>query len=413
MRWNFLRRDAWPSGVPRLYAGPAEEIAPFLDEAEIERLYQLPLVRVVAQLDPDGGDDAELLTGCARLLIRNLMPVRDLSVRGPEDSPPELRGEDPEDEESESWELLIAMRSHRDRILVTLEGAEKLRLEISLDEIRRDPQNVWGRASRQIVEHLGLEVSEELLAAWGRGQPLDADSLKLHGSLVLGSGAKSNEDIVASWRRDPAYATLLWSLEEPYPREALLEGLEQDPDNAQLCFLLFCCLWQDGGFEPWAMQYCRKAIELSPGHGKAHMCLPHAAPDRIPLLVHSELGARFLPTNPFALSNYFNSLKRWGCRDERMMRLAQACVQLDPMNPGGYKRIIEQLLLERRFDEAVEVSAALCELYRPPMDERTRYCLTQNPTLKDRLQREGWSPYQDSLRELARLERLARCGEIV
>lgn len=404
-------RRSWPQGIPKLYKGPPEEIVPFLDRKEFERLQSLRRVQVMPDIERvDRG--SPVLAACSHLLIRNLMLLPDLSVLGPEDTRDATAGADPRSLLEDDETLVVLSAAHQKVNVVWYHRDAEGTLAMPMAELQRDPGAALAGASRWIASQLGAGVPGAVEAAWRAGQPSDVESLKRHGELMLRS-APGNQVVETAWRKDPANATILWQLEdEPYPVDVLLAGFEQDPHNAQLCFLLFCAVWESGGFEPWAVQYCRKAVELAPGHGKAHMCVPHAAPDLRSLLAHSELAVQFLPRNAFAASNYFSNLTKWGYQDERTLRLAALCIELDPENPDGYQQLIRQLTAECRFAEARQVAASLCELYSPPMAPRTRYSLSQNPVTAERLER-GWNPYPESVEDLERLDLLARCGEIV
>src|SRR5262249_13116347 len=119
------------------------------------------------------------------------------------------------------------------------------------------------------------------------------------------------------------------------------EGLKRDPYNAQLCFETFCAVWTSKGPQPQALQFCRKAIELSPGHGKAHMCAPHAARRPVEMLRHSELGYRLLPGNSFAVNNYTLALTEANAPAAQRIELAEEGIAADPRDPGNYERLIE------------------------------------------------------------------------
>ena len=86
--WLF-GRSSWPAGVPRLY--PAlndQQLAQFLDLAEFQRIAQLPQLSILPLVSKDSRDeDVVFGLGLQKRLIRDLMLVRNLSVRGPEDTP--------------------------------------------------------------------------------------------------------------------------------------------------------------------------------------------------------------------------------------------------------------------------------------------------------------------------------------
>src|SRR5262249_1956925 len=155
---------------------------------------------------------------------------------------------------------------------------------------------------------------------------------------------------------DRAFSVLAWEVDDELPeaRDVYLEALQHDPQNAQLCFLTFCSVWRSQGPQPDALQFCRKAVELSPGHGKAHMCLPHAAIADPDLLRHSELGYRLLPNNPFAVNNYILYLRRYGASGEKLIELAEEGIAVDPEDPGCYVQMIDLLCKNREYRAALE-----------------------------------------------------------
>ena len=151
-------------------------------------------------------------------------------------------------------------------------------------------------------------------------------------------------------------------------RAWLLKALEIDPYDAQTCFSLFISIWQStGAFEPEAVQFLRRAIEFSPGHGKAHMCAPHAAHPAVvkKMITHSELGYRLLPENPFAINNYVINLIESGASEEKMMALCREGIASDPSDPGNYYRMIELFSKLGKHSTALLVAEELQKLFEP------------------------------------------------
>ena len=144
-----------------------------------------------------------------------------------------------------------------------------------------------------IARLLQSEVTDDLRQAWTIAQPRDAQSLVQLGRIQLDLPREKIAERAAAAQAllsvDPDVSVAAWDIDEEVPGAQLdlLSNLERDPYNAQLCFLAFCTIWNSKGPQPDALQYCRRAIELSPGHGKAHAApagmRPSAGPDAEPL----------------------------------------------------------------------------------------------------------------------------------
>lgn len=182
-----------------------------------------------------------------------------------------------------------------------------------------------------------------------------------------------------------------------------LEGLDEDPFDAQLCFLLYCGLWASSGFQPEAFQYARKAIELSPGHGKAHMCAPHAACKGVDMIPHSELGYRLLPGNSFAVTNYLIQLKLAGRPPTKLVPLAVESIELDPDNPGGHRHLVDALRGTGDAKAALKAARRL-ERVLEAMSPRTLMCLRQNPVVARDLARGKARPVEEARKLIRSIE---------
>jgi hypothetical protein len=81
--------EHWPSDLPRLYPNLDERaLCAFLTEPEYWRIRKLPMLAVLPLASDGGGEfDRAFGAGLSQLLIRDLMLVRDFSIRGPEDTP--------------------------------------------------------------------------------------------------------------------------------------------------------------------------------------------------------------------------------------------------------------------------------------------------------------------------------------
>ncbi len=406
MFWPFKKRVTWPPHLPRLYpALDSRALSAFLTEAEHARVQALTRVRVMP-LFSDAATQGEIFfgMGLSRLLLRDLMLVRGLSVRGPEDTPAASYEEVNADPSHLMEEALVTGRvrlsGRRFRVDLELwssqgEGAVRTVESENFEEFLL-------RVSTGVAQTLGGSVSPETLRAWHLGRPASPGNLIRFGELSLSRPCQL-EDVLALRALDPAFVLPVYLLEDDAPERLthLLSALVADPYDPQLHFMLFCSTWSGVGEQPEAMQFIRRAIELSPGHGKAHMCAPHAASPKVDMLRHAELGYSLLPGNSFAISNYINALLRSGTAGsvERVLELSREIIAMDPKSPDGYLQAVHILRRAGRPREALSFAEELQALYGPPMDPRTRYCLEQNPQVRDGLR----AGTLDPVRELAEL----------
>jgi hypothetical protein len=242
-------------------------------------------------------------------------------------------------------------------------------------------------AVRAVLRALRVDVADDIVTKWRTGRPSEED-LSWFGKLVVHQHKLDVlAEVTALRKKSPRFTlpTQLLAEDDPRTRPLLYRALADDPNDAQLLFDAFCVTWTSKREQPEAMQLVRRAIELAPGHGKAHMCCPHAAHPNADMRFHAELGYRLLPGNPFAANNLVLYLQRHGRGNARAIEIAEEGIRGDPKDPGNYMRLVE--LYERRgeFAKALENAQVLAQLYGPPMDPRTRYCLEQNPRLRDRL----------------------------
>ncbi len=146
---------------------------------------------------------------------------------------------------------------------------------------------VWNRESR------GREVDDDLRIKWRVARPSNVQSLIELGTINVAYDDET-ERAQAALRlleEDQMFGLPRGEIdsEQPTARMAYLETMRRDPFDAQVCFSMFCNVFSgQDTVEPFAMQFARRAIELSPGHGKAHMCAPHAAKHSLPC--RSRLG---------------------------------------------------------------------------------------------------------------------------
>jgi tetratricopeptide (TPR) repeat protein len=402
-----------PAGVPTLY--------PDLDPIQLERfltdlnyahiksfdnVYILPFISRASE-------PAQMCfgLGLSRLMIRNLMLLRDVSVHGPEDTPEVAREAVPE--------VVRAQRQSCHVTGVADFGPEGYSLQVEahrpgcpLKGTRVRHKNFrafLSACSSAIAELLGSNVGDRTAKAWEIGQPRDAKSLVQLGKIRLdfkrqqtaerGRAAQKLADL------DPDFVVALWDIDEELPgaRQKYFRGLKRDSYNAQLCFLTFCTVWMSKGPQPEALQFCRRAIMLSPGHGKAHMCAPHAAQRPVEMLRHSELGYRLLPGNSFAVNNYTLALNRANAPAAQRIELAEEGIAADPHDPTCHVRLIELYTGLGDYKAALATAERLQKLYEPKMNERALYCLRQNPQRAKLIDSGQYDPAAENRRRIAEL----------
>jgi hypothetical protein len=320
-------------------------------------------------------------------MIRNLMLLREVSIHGPEDTP------------EVPWEAIHQIAEAQPRsghvTGVANVGPDGYSLKVEVHCPGRPVQRAivqheyfkafLSECSATIARLLNSTVTPNILRAWDVAQPRDARSLIELGKIKLdfprqqiaerGQAAQKLLDI------DPDFIVAMWHIDEDLPgaQQKYLMGLKRDPYNAQLCFLAFCAIWTSKNPQPEALQFCRKAIELSPGHGKTHMCAPHAAQRSVEMLRHSELGYRLLPGNSFAVNNYTIALTEANAPAAKRIELAEEGIAADPRDPGNYQRLMELCFSLSDHKTALATAERLQKLYEPEMDDRALYCLRQNP----------------------------------
>lgn len=410
---ELVSLPGWPPDVPQLYPDLSPlELSQFLPEALFQKILQFPRVMVLPFGSANRSVREQLVgMGLSRLLLRDLMLVQNLSIRGPEDTPNDFpddpldppRG-DRADVQITGQVEMIDLQRFAARIWIH-------RSEQPPQELRVPARELAGlieECRREIVHALAGEIHPDVEAGWQTGRPGSFELLQDFGQLCLiHDDPVQSEQALALWKSDPEFVLPLHLVSESdQGPDYLLRGLEYDPHDAQLCFQLFLAYWASTGHQPEAVQFLRKAISLSPGHGKAHMCAPHAAHPQVDMLRHSELGYRLLPGNPFGITNYMIYLEQAG-KTEDLKRLAQEGLKTDPYDHSPYERLIELYEAEGQYEKALHYAERLLELYGPPIHPRTLECLEQNPQRRACLA-EGWEPAQDVQHDIRRLRRLAQ-----
>ena len=418
LKWPFGKAPREESiRIPQFYPDADElELAQFLSEDEYARIktftdtYILPFVW-------EGSAPRQLYFGMGLhwLMMRNLMLLRDVSIHGPEDT----------SSVAVPWEGAKDLSALKPRSCfvsgVAELGGSGYALDITVYRAGRSVNTARARSddwatfvsdcTTKIGQGLGSRLETTVADVWTIGQPEDANSLIRCGELEVRFGRKNVPGKLRAVERalhaDPGCALAAMALDQKTP-DALrifIEALKRDPYNAQICFEAFCAVWKSAGPQEEAMQFCRRAIELSPGHGKAHMCAPHAAHPHADMLKHSELGYRLLPGNTFAISNFVHYLERYGAPAEMLIELAEEGIAADPCAPSNYLRMIELYWQAGAYKEALFVAERLQKLFEPVMNERALYCLKQNPEVAQAIESGKYNPATMNRQVIAELRK--------
>jgi tetratricopeptide (TPR) repeat protein len=402
-------------GIPTLYPDLAPlQLERFLTDQEyadiksFDNVYILPFVS-------QRSESTQMCfgLGLSWLMMRNLMLLRDVSIHGPEDT-----------SQAPCEAIQHRVKAQPRSCHVTgVAGFGPDGYSLQVDAYRpggavngtrvrhKDFRAFLSECSAAIAALLGSKVPARTARAWNVAQPRDAKSLLHLGWIRLDSECQQTAERARAAGKllelDPDFVVAMWAIDEELPgaRQRFLAGLQRDPYNAQLCFLTFLTIWTSQGPQPEALQFCRKAIELSPGHGKAHMCAPHAAQRPVEMLRHAELGYRLLPGNSFAVNNYTIALNGANAPAAKRIELAEEGIATDPRDPGNYLRLIELYTSLGEYETALATAERLHKLYEPKMDERALYCLRQNPRMAKLIDSGQYDPAAANRRRIAELRR--------
>ncbi|MCA9070291.1 MAG: hypothetical protein KDA84_15260 [Planctomycetaceae bacterium] len=410
---EVLAPPPWPAEVPKLYPDLSpKELSEFLTEDLFQKILGIPRLMVLPFGSANRSVREQLVgMGLSRLLIRDLMLVRNLSIRGPEDTPSDFPKDPLRPSSGDSSDIqitgeveMVDFQEFAARLWIHRQDQSPVEIIVPAGDV----SSLIEVSRRELVQALDGEIHPQVEESWRTGRPGSFELLQDFGQLCcLGKDEPmQSEQALALWKSHPEFVLPLHLVSEG--PDYHLRGLEYDPHDAQLCFLLFIAFWESRGHQPEAVQFLRKAISLSPGHGKAHMCAPHAAHPQVDMLGHSELGYRLLPGNPFAINNYILYLEKAGKTDD-LKRLAKEGLKTDPYDHSSYERLIELYSAEGEYEKALHFAERLLELYGPPIHPRTLTCLQQNPQRAASLA-EGWQPADDIQRDIRRLRQMIRGG---
>lgn len=390
----------------------------FQRQLTFEPLYSLEQLSAIAQMPvaivfpftplrlSSAGENAGPGVGAAlaNLLRRGLLLTRRLSVLDAGDSGPFA---DPDYDVAADQEVL-ASAFEAARVLVQgtlLEDANGMAIRLDVIQQGSDgPQarrmqlrfkreqvgQLSGAVTRNVCKLIGVACTEELSSRLRTAQPRDWKELCQTGyCLEQGHWAKLIERTETGVSHPDALSAVDSegiSPELSYRGDAAATRL--DPWNPQAFFNLATSLMKVGPAAQMgqpAMSALRHALTIAPGHGKAHMCLPHVIPHvaeyRDYILGHADVGYRLLRTNSFALGNFSQYLCMFAPDDPRILELHQRSIQLSPLDPGGYSAAVQHFVMQGAVYDAMQFAQQLLRICTPPLHERTIYAFRQDPEI--------------------------------
>ncbi len=405
----------WPAHIPKLYPNlNTDQLLHFLTKEEYERILRLRRVTITPFHDPQASpDEKHFGIGLQLLMIRDLRLHRDLTVLGPEDTPSHSIFEwDLDAPELRNVSLIGGTVRFEDKrfrgYFQLVEGGSSVKLQVE-DE---DFQRFLVECRRGLLALLDVEASETLSGYWQTGRPVKAQDLIATGEIAFLTRGPADRAIgprsaraVELFHANPNFVLPLHLAEDEshISEEDFLLAFARDPYDVHLQFQITCRIWTAKKSDLATFQFVRQAIELSPGHGKAHMVANNSAPESANLYYHSELGYRLLPDNTFALSNHLlYLLRRKMVPDD--LSIAYKGVELDPDHIQPYWQGITLLKMAHHDAEALALALELKKVVTPPLSERTIYCITQNPQRAAEWKAGTYNPLRDVNDEIARLE---------
>lgn len=415
MRLDWLASwiGSWPKELPRLYPQLDDRLLScFLSDAEYRSILKLPRVAVLPLVGHRSSPhDRAFGAGLARILTRDLALIETLSMHGPDHVPVV-----PADKVAEAY----PQHNHG---VIWLAGAAHVeeglcQVDLSLYRPDRPAESLQVRGSMfktfltecssAVAEALGANVSDLLRQMWTQGRPTNVMNLLNFGKLTSEDIAARQRSRLAAqlWHDDMDFSVVLQAVGdfEPKYRLMLMEGNRRDPYNVPLLCQLFSAVRETKGHEPYAVQFARRAIELSPGYGHAHCLMLEAAHPDANLYRHAELGRHLLPNQIDAICTFLAGSCRAGKTAKELTEIVREAINTNPYDPENYHRVIDTLMGVKQPRYALEIAKGLQQLFEPEMNPRTRQLLEQDPRHRHLL----LNPDYDPVREVRALMRQLR-----
>ena len=415
---NWL--GVWPKDLPRLYPQADDRsLSAFLTDADYAGIQNLPIVVMLPLASEEGASlDRAFGVGLARLLIRDLMLVANLSVHDQDDTPHLY------------LESAVEGHKNRDRGTIWVTGRAEVReglCSVAFTVLRPGkPAEEFTVAGTQFKEFLfdcaaivaaslGGKISGENRILWALGRPSTIIELLDAGKLLIADLTVRQRSRLALelWSKDPEFS-LPFLLVEGEPeqeyRAKMLDAFRRDCGNAALCLRLFSTVRENKGYEPYALQYARRACELSPGYGRAHIAAAMAINSDVDAMRHFELGYRLLPGSLYAIRHYLTTLVKADRPVQELTEVVRQGININPYDPDNYRSLIDTFVELKKYRHALEIAKGLQQLFEPEINPRTRTCLERNPKFRHLLQVGGYDPVHEVRTLLRQLRAAAKSG---
>ena len=252
-----------------------------------------------------------------------------------------------------------------------------------------------------LAERLGGKISGENRTLWVLGRPSTIIELLEAGKLLIADLAVRQRSRLALelWSKDQEFSLpfllVEGEVEQDY-RAKLLDAFRRDCGNAALCLRLFSTVRENKGYEPYALQYARRACELSPGYGRAHIAAALATNSDVDAMRHFELAYRLLPGSLYAIRHYLTTLVKADRPVQELTEVVRQGININPYDPDNYRSLIDTFVELKKYRHALEIAKGLQQLFEPEINPRTRTCLERNPKVRHLMQVGGTTRFTRS-----------------
>lgn len=394
--------------LPELYPGrPDEALGQPMPAAELALLGALPRLSVRVLATPEG--DAELADAAhalTRLAMRELALCPSLASCAVRDTPDE-----PCPEPADALPMGTPNAHVLGGTLARADSALCATLRLMSGDGRLRERTVRCDDGKALVRELCLSCVE------GLGGPSTAHTLRFAMPATLPALARIGAELRQREARDrhehdDAILDLLDALPDAgvaaldlshHQLERRLAALAAEPDDAELAATMYAALRAEGIEGRPAWQFLRRALELAPSSGLAHLEWAHAAPAPAQMLGHARLARWLAPWSSFATSSYLAWRARYAPDRAEALTIATAAIAAWPPDPQPYGHLLRAQAQSGDGARALETAHVLMGLLRP-LQLRTRACFEHTPERRGALAA-GWNPADELERTIAELEK--------
>jgi hypothetical protein len=386
----------------------------FMNKRQFETIKGFPIITVLPLVSRTmDADQACFGAGFSQLLMRNLMLLPNVSVLDPNDTP-RVHFEDSE----------MVVGDHDRRIVISgkvrTNGKQcraKFYIHSTLFESESitaggdTPEEFYIDTMKVLTEKLGGTYNDRIEQQIQIGQPRRIESLFHLGKMLLEIQPKDMKKAAPNflnlYQYDPSFTVPLWNFVAPTTdktRQMFLAAIKRDPANAFMYWIMFNQLWKiDSKEDPVAFQFCRKAVEISPGLARAHLCMSHAAPVDRRMLAHAILSYTLIPRSTEAICNYISVLKNTNGPLDLQYTLGEEGMRIDSKNPILIDHMIDISCKQNHYKVAMDFAQKALALFSPAPNPHAMTCLSQNPERRKALAAGKFKPvdyYQATIRNL-------------